>query len=535
MTMKSSDVLVKCLQAEGVERIFGIPGEENLDLMDSLIGLGVEFVLTRHESSAAFMAGMVGRLTGRPGVCLTTLGPGAANMAIGVMEAYLGYYPLVAMSGQLPANCQRYPRKQYVDLRSMFKPITKECISVRSGDDVPHLTRRAFALAAEERPGPVFFELPQDVMGQSAEGAPREIVPRDAVEVPPEALAMVRELLSSAQRPVVLSGAGVVRGGAGEALRRFAEVWNLPVAMTWLGAGTMPFDHPLSLGTVGLRRADMMRAAFEAADLVVLVGFDLMEFEPQYWNFGTAKRVAYIAAAPCDIVPGFAPDVQVIGDLSTSLRSLANAGRPGAAWTKELKESLVSMLNTVPEENHGVKPQTIVRCVRDALGREDIVVSDVGAHLIWMAQRYPVYRENTLLMSNGLFPMGVGVPWAIAAKLTFPACNVVASVGDGSFAMTGMELETAKRLHTPFITLVWNDRSLELIRIKQEKTFGRAVGTSFDNPDLVKYAESLGIEGRRVSSEAELRETLTEFLRDDVLAVIDVAVDSGENAGLSPK
>ncbi len=525
ISMKGSDLLVKCLQAEGVERIFGIPGEENLDLMDSLIGSGIEFVLTRHESSAAFMAGMTGRLTGRPGVCLTTLGPGAANMTIGVMEAYLGYCPLVAMSGQLPAECQRSPRKQYVDLRSMFRPITKECISVRSGDDVPHLTRRAFALATEERPGPVFLELPQDVMGQSAEGAPREIISRDTMKVPPEALAMVRELLTTSQRAVVLSGAGVVRGCAEEELRRFAEVWNLPVAMTWLGTGVMPFDHPLSLGTIGLRRADMMRAAFEAADLIILVGFDLMEFEPQYWNFGTAKRVAYIGSAPSDIVPGFAPDVQAIGDVSTSLRSLANASRPGTVWTSELRDELVEMLSTVPEETYGVKPQAIVRAVRSALGREDVVVSDVGAHLIWMAQRYPVYKENTLLMSNGLFPMGVGVPWAIAAKLTHPERKVVASVGDGSFAMTGMELMTAKELGTPIVTVVWNDQSLDLIRIKQEQAFGRSFGTSFNNPDLVSYARSMRVESIKVTTEAELREALTHYLRDDVLALIDVAVD----------
>jgi len=279
----------------------------------------------------------------------------------------------------------------------------------------------------------------------------------------------------------------------------------------------------------------MMRAAFEAADLIVLVGFDLMEFEPQYWNIGTAKRVAYIGSAPCDIVPGFAPDVQVIGDLSASLRSLANAGRPGTVWTSALKDELVGMLNAVPEETSGVKPQAIVRTVRSVLGREDIVVSDVGAHLIWMAQRYPVYKESTLLMSNGLFPMGAGVPWAIAAKLTRPDQKVVASVGDGSFAMTGMELMTAKELGTPFVTLVWNDRSLDLIRIKQEKAFGRSIGTSFSNPDLVSFARSMGLEGAKVSTEAELQEALTQYLRDDMLAVIDVMVDSRENAELNPR
>lgn len=532
--MKGSDILVRQLEKEGVQWVFGIPGEENLDLMDSLRDSSIEFVLTRHESSAAFMAGMIGRLTSKPGVCLTTLGPGAANMAIGVGEAYLGYCPMVAMSGQLSRTCQREPRKQYLDLMSMFRPITKDAISLSSAATIPEMVSRAFSTAASERPGPVYLELPEDVMKEKFEGEPRSAPWEESCGPSAPDLSPVRDLLLRAQRPIILAGAGVVRGHAGAELIRFAERWSVPVAMTWLGAGSVPFDHPLSLGTVGLRRADIMRAAFEAADLVVLVGFDLMEFEPQYWNTGVAKKITYIAAAPCDSVPGFAPDLQVVGDLGKSLRSLTDAARSGANWTAGLKTNLSEMLSSVPDGSESVKPQAIVRAIRNALGREDIAVSDVGAHLIWMAQRYPVYKENTLLMSNGLIPMGVGVPWAIAAKLTHPKRKVVASIGDGSFMMTGMELLTAKELGTPFVTVVWNDSELALIRIKAEKAFGRSHGTTFSNPDIVGYAKSLGATSHNVTSAGDLEETLEQCLRDDELAVIDVTVDRKETARLTP-
>jgi len=275
-----------------------------------------------------------------------------------------------------------------------------------------------------------------------------------------------------------------------------------------------------------------MRAAFEAADLVVLVGFDIIEFEPQFWNIGAAKKVVHIGAVPCDAVNMFAPDLQAIGDIGTSLSSLSGPPSAGTAWTSDLKAQLVEMLAAVPEQDGAVKPQAIIKAIRDSLGREDIAVSDVGAHLIWMAQRYPAYKENALLMSNGLIPMGVGLPWAIAAKLTHPDRKVVASVGDGSFAMTGIELETAKRLGTPFVTIVWKDSSYELIRIRQEKGFRRSTGVSFGHVDSVKFSESLGAEGHKASSMAELKEILSRCLKDDSLAVIEVPVDVSENRSL---
>jgi acetolactate synthase-1/2/3 large subunit len=529
MDVKGSTSLVRCLEAEGVKHVFGIPGEENLDLMDSLIDSDIEFVLTRHESGAAFMAGMVGRLTRRPGACLTTLGPGASNMVIGVGEAHLSYDPLVAMSGQVRRDCPA-PRKQYIDLVSMFRPITKGSFTARSADQLPALTRRAFDLAAEERPGPVFMELPEDVLKERTTAVP--LPPSDRKASGANDLGALRSLLASAERPLVLSGAGVLRGGAAKALRSFVSAWNIPAAMTWMGAGAVAFDDRLGLNTVGLRRADMVRAAFEEADLIIMVGFDLIEFEPRYWMVGREKKVAYIGAVPCDLVPGFQPNVEVVGDLRRLLSELSDRPSRKADWASGIRRQLHDSLAALPAEGRGVKPQHIIRAIRDCLGRKDIAVSDVGAHLIWMAQRYPVYEPHTMLVSNGLIPMGVGVPWAIAAKLVHPERKVVASVGDGSFAMTCMELETAKRLGTPFVCLVWSDASYELIRIRQEKAFGRSRGTSFGPLDVVKFAHSFGANGYRASSVLELKELMSQSLKDDSLTLIEVEVDTVENAQL---
>ena len=523
--MKGSELLVRCLEAEGVKHVFGIPGEENLDLMDSLIDSDIEFVLTRHESSAAFMAGMVGRLTSRPGACLTTLGPGASNMVIGVAEAYLGYSPMVAMSGQVGRDCRRNPRKQYIDLVSMFRPITKESFSVRSSDRIPGLTRRAFDLAIDERPGPVFLDLPEDVLKERTDAMPMAPpINKRGGDVPD--LGALRSLLASAERPLVLAGAGVLRSDASQELRSFVSAWNVPAAMSWMGAGAVAFDDPLGLNTVGLRNADMVRAAFEEADLIILVGFDLIEFEPRFWRVGREKRVAYIGAAPCDAVPGFRPELEIVGDLRGLLTSLSLGPVPRPSWVSDIRSMLHDRLNALPPEGKGVKPQHIIRTIRDCLGHKDIVASDVGAHLIWMAQRYPVYEPNTMLVSNGLIPMGVGVPWAIAAKLVHPDKKVIASVGDGSFAMTCMELLTAKELGLAMVVVVWNDAQYQLIRARQEAAFDRTAGVNFINPDFAKMAKSMDIDSYHVSSASELADAISNGLRNEEVTLIDVTVDN---------
>ena len=520
--MKGSDILVKCLEQEGIRYVYGIPGEENLDLIDSLIDSDIEFVLTRHESSAAFMAGMMGRLTGQPGACLTTLGPGASNMVIGVAEAYLGYDPMIAMSGQVSQECQIPPRKQYIDLVSMFRPITKDSFSINSADHIPELTRRAFDLAVSERPGPVFMELPEDVLKQSANAISLPIP--DEVRAPVPDLSMLRSMINSSERPLILVGAGVLRANASNSLRSFVAAWGIPAAMTWRGAGAVAYDDTYSLNTVGFRDADTVCEIFEESDLIILIGFDLIEFEPRFWNANKAK-VVYIGSSPCDNKQGFRPDLEIIGDLQKILSVLACEPVRKINWASDIRQGLHESLTTQPPEGRGVKPQHIIQAIRDSLGRNDIAVSDVGAHLIWMAKRYPVYEPHTMLVSNGLIPMGVGVPWAIAAKLVHPNRRVVASVGDGSFAMTMAELETAKRLGLSFVTIVWNDLSYELIKLRQERAFGRSAGVAFGPIDAVKFAQSVGVEGYYASTAGELDEIITRCLKDDALAVIEVDVD----------
>lgn len=530
--MKSADLLVKCLEQEDVRYVFGIPGEENIELMESLLSSDVRFVLTKHENSAAFMAETCAKLTNRPNVCLSTLGPGATNMVTGVADAYLSRVPLIALTGQVGTERAYHPQKQYLDLVDLYRPVTKESFSIRTPTRIATQMRRAFDLAAAERPGPVHIELPEDVMRMEIAGEPVPKAHIHQVLSELESVQKVRDVLTSAERPIIFVGPGVIRNHATEQLRKFARAWNVPVVHSWYGAGIMPYDDELSLNTVGLRTADTVRGAFEMADAVVLVGYDLPEFSPIFWNIGRAKQVAVIDAVPAETSPHFAPQVQLIGNIASILSKLMASAVTKENWTLPYKEDLLHCLDHSPEDGSPVKPQLIVKAIRQALGRSDICVSDVGAHLIWLAKRYPVYKENTLLLSNGLIPMGVGVPSAIASKLMHPERKVVAACGDAGFMMTATELETAKRLGTDFVSVIFNDGDLGLIKYKHEKAYGHAYDTSFRNPDFVKFAEAFGAQGYRVSSAKELEEVLCSSLRDQELAVIDVPVDYSENQGL---
>ena len=530
--MRGSDLLVKCLEAEGVQRIFGIPGEENLDVMDALLDSDIRFTLTKHENSAAFMANTCARLTGDPHVCLSTLGPGATNMVTGVADAYLSYLPLIVLTGQVGAERAYHPQKQYIDLVQMFKPVTKDSFSVRTPSRIPVQIRRAFDLASAEKPGPVHVELPEDLMKGETEGTSIRKPQTHHLRCEPGLVHQARNVLLRSRRPLVFAGPGTIRAGACKQLRDLVHAWQIPVVHTWYGAGIVPYDDPLSLNTVGLRTRDLVRGAFEIADTILLIGYDLPEFAPVFWNVGEKKTVVVIDAVRAETVPSFAPDMQVVGDVGSILQRLASDPKPRENWIGPYREDLQRCVDDCPTDGTPVKPQLVVRAIRNALGKEDICVSDVGAHLIWLAKRYPVYKENTLLLSNGLIPMGVGVPSAIAAKLVHPEKKVVAACGDGGFMMTATELETAQRLGARFVTIVFNDQDLGLIRLKHEKAYGRAYDTSFGNPDFIRFAESFGAKGYRTETGAELEEVLRHALDADELAIIDVPVDYSENKGL---
>ncbi len=524
--MRASRLLVDCLRAEGVDRAFGIPGEENVDLMDDLHSGGMEFVLTRHEQAAAFMAATVGRLTGRPGVCVSTLGPGATNLATGVADAHLSHLPLVALVAQAGAARRDPPQKQVLDLLALFRPITKRAMDVGGPGDVPASVRRAFALAARERPGPVMLQVPEDVMGMEASGEPIGPPKVKARRAPAARLEEVRALLRTAERPLVLAGHGVLREEACEELRAFCEAWGIPVGCTWMAAGALPYDHPLSLGTVGMRDSDLVRASYEEADAVLLVGFDCPEFQPQYWDRGSRKRIAYLGRAPPMRCPDLGLEIVAVGDLVHSLGALTRGAERKDAWHAVHREDLLREVN-----REGESPRVVVKALRRQMGRADIVVSDVGAHLIWLAKYYPAYGPNTLLLQNGLISMGVAMPSAIAAKLVHPERRVVAAVGDGGFLMASAELETARRLGVRFVTVVFNDGGLGLIREKMQRRLGRSSNVDLGLPDIPTYARSFGAEGYSVG-EREFEEVLRDCLARDALAIIDVKVDYSYNRSL---
>jgi acetolactate synthase I/II/III large subunit len=527
--MKASRVLVSCLENEGVERIFGIPGEENMDVMDGLADSSIEFILTKHENSAAYMAGMQARLTNQPGVCLSTLGPGATNMVNGVADAFLSNLPLIALCGQAGQNRMDPPQKQVIDLVSLYKPVTKESYSVRGPSTVPMLVRKAFDTARRERPGPVMLELPEDVMRQDCGESPIPVCPIVRARHESSGLNRIAEVLNQAERPLILAGHGVVRADAGKELKAFARSWNIPVAHTWMGSGLMSFEDPLSLNTVGMRDFDTAITAFENADVIVLAGYDPPEFQPQFWNVGRPKTIVYVGEAPVGYAQNLHVNIQVLGGLRYMLKSLYRIGVPKTNWTSDIRDRLWEEVNSFHPDGDGMNPKNAVKAVREVMGLGDIVVPDVGAHLLWFARNYPVRRENTLLLPNGLITMGVGIPGALAAKMCRPERNVVAVVGDAGFMMTSAELETAKRVGANFVTVIFNDSGLGLIKVKMKRRYGRDYGCEFTNPDFVRYAESFGINGYRVEKADELKETLKRCLRNKELAVIDVKVDYSSN------
>jgi len=531
--LRGSDLLVKCLEQEGVGRIFGIPGEENLDLMDSLIDSNVEFVLTKHEGSAAFMAEISARLTRKPGVCLSTLGPGATNLMTGIADAFLCYTPVVALTGQTRTERAHPPEKQYIDLVQLFRPITKASFSVRNPAKIPLLTRRAFDKAREERPGPVHMELPEDIMECDTIGEPLPESVTKRIGCDRRSLMSLRELIERSVTPLILAGQGAIRGDAQEELRRFSRTWGIPVLQTWLASGILPFDDPLSLHSVGRRTHDFMRRAFEASDLVITIGYDVIEFQSVFWNIGKEKLIVHIGPLPAEIVDKYSPNAQIVGDVKSILAAISRNAVKRRNWASDLRDQLHDRMKIEMKDAMPIKPQLAVRSIREALGRKDIAVCDVGAHFLWMEKLYPTYGENTLVVSNGLISMGIGVPGAIASKLTYPERKVVAVVGDGGFMMTSSELETAARMKAPFVSVIFNDKGYGLIKIRQVKNYGRTIGVDFENPDFVKFAESFGAEGYRVSSAEELKKVLKKCLREDVLAIIDVPIDYAENVDLA--
>ncbi|MFM7875573.1 MAG: acetolactate synthase large subunit [Microcystis panniformis] len=537
--LNTAELLVKCLENEGVEYIFGLPGEENLDVLEALKNSSIKFITTRHEQGAAFMADVYGRLTGKAGVCLSTLGPGATNLMTGVADANLDGAPLVAITGQVGTDRMHIESHQYLDLVAMFAPVTKWNKQIVRPGITPEVVRRAFKTAQSEKPGAVHIDLPENIAAMAADGSPLPLDSQEKVYASYRTLNMAAAVISKAKNPLILAGNGAIRANASEALTEFATALNIPVANTFMGKGVIPYTHPLALWAVGLQQRDLISCAFDRSDLIIAVGYDLIEYSPKKWNPDGKLPIIHIGMTPAEIDSSYAPVVEVVGDITDSLIDIlkrADRQNKPTPVTAGLKTEIRADYETYANDTgFPIKPQKLIYDLRQVMGPEDIAICDVGAHKMWMARHYHSDCPNTCIISNGFAAMGIAIPGAIAAKLVHPDKRIVAVTGDGGFMMNCQELETALRVGTPFVTLIFNDGGYGLIEWKQFNHFGTSSFIKFGNPDFVKFAESMGLKGYRVESAQDLIPILEEAFRQDVPTVIDVPVDYGENLRLSQK
>jgi len=533
----AAELMVKCLENESVEYIYGIPGEENIDIMDALLESRIKFVTTRHEQGAAFMADVYGRLTGKAGVCLATLGPGATNLITGVADANMDRAPVVAIAGQGATTRLHKESHQILDLVNLFRPITKYSTQVLVPDIVPEVVRKAFKVAQTEKPGCCFIDFPENIAEKQLDAKPIEVQSAYTSAPPEHKVEQAVKLIANARCPIVLAGNGVIRQGATESLRRFVDVLRIPVANTFMAKGVVPFSDDLFLGTIGLKARDLPWFAFERADCVICVGYDMVEYPPDMWNPGADKTIIHIDALPAEVDACYRVAVGVLGDIGESLRGIALRTKPRASNPfQALRKALVEdRAHYAEDAGFPVKPQKILWDLRQALGPEDIVISDVGAHKMWTSRMYQAAEPNTCIISNGFASMGIGVPGCVAAKLAYPDRKVVTVTGDAGFLMNSQEIETALRMKTPFVVLIWNDSEYGLITWHQLRHFGRPSHIEFKNPDFVKYAESFGAKGYRVEKTSELLPTLKRALADDTVAIIDCPVDYSENMKLTER
>lgn len=546
--MRASDLFVKCLEAEGVQYVFGVPGEENADLLMSMRESTVKFVPTHHESGGAFMADVYGRLTGQAGVCLSTLGPGAANLVTGVANANMDNSPVVAITGQGATTRLHKESHQAMNVNDMFAPLTKWTTSLRDESTIPEVIRKAFKLAVAEKPGATHVELPEDIAKHEVESDP--IVPPEKVRRPipdEKSIAAALDLIARAERPVLLVGQGCVRTRVSRQLQRFVEKTGIYAGMTFMGKGALSDRHERSLYAVGLGSRDYVTEVFEAADLVIAVGYDMVEWPPGRWNIGRTKRLLHIDFDPAEVDTSYRPTVEMVGDVAATLwainEGLTDAHRfPDFEGHARARRNLTDEINdagAAAERETGdfpMKPQRILADLRAEMDDEDVLISDVGAHKMWIARHYPTYAPNTCIISNGFCSMGIAVPGSVSASLVAGDRRIVAISGDGGFLMHGAELATATRLGVAPVNLVWEDNDYGLISWKQEVEFGRHFGTEFKTPDLVKISEGLGCHARRLGSADELRPALKEaFDRRDKPSVIVVPVDYTENVKLTKR
>ena len=537
--MKASDVFVKCLENEGVTRIFGVPGEENADFMMSLTeSKQIKFILTRHEQGAAFMAEVHGRLTGEPGLCLGTLGPGATNLITGVADSNMDRAPMVVLTGQADSKRQHKESHQAMDVVSMFKPVTKWAHSILHPDNIPEVLRKAFKLAIEEKPGACHIEMAEDIAEMDTDSQPivatrvRRAVPAD--KIVDEAF----EMIKTAKRPIILAGNGTIRKRASVQLREFVEKTGIGVVSTFMAKGCVDMDSEKCLYTVGLQAKDHATCAIDAADVVICLGYDMVEYHPRLWNASVEHKLIHIDFLAAEVDENYRVDVEIVGDLAHTLWMLNQrfddlGATPDydlkyqAAARREMKADLEEYSE---DDAVGViKPQKALWDARQVLGPKDIVLSDVGAHKMWIARHYQCHEPNTCLIPNGFCSMGFALPGAISAAMVYPDRRILAICGDAGFLMNVQDMETAKRYETNLTAMVWEDHAYGLIKWKQDTQFGRHTDLDFDNPDFMKLADAFGWQGIYCDKSTELAAALEKTFETPGPSLLVIPIDYREN------
>ena len=543
--MKASDLFVKCLEAENIEYIFGVPGEENADFMMSLeASKKIRFILTRHEQGAAFMAEIYGRLTGNPAGCLGTLGPGATNLLTGVADSNMDRAPMLALTGQGATTRLHKESHQIMDVVEMFTPITKWATTILNGNTIPEITRKAVRIARTEKPGAVHIELPEDVAQEQTDVQPlppkrfRRSVPDDKI------VDRAFNLICTAKRPIIIAGNGCIRRRASGQLRRFCEQTGIGVISTFMAKGAVDLDAAYCLYTVGLGTKDRVNLAIDDADLVITLGFDMVEYHPALWNPDGDKTIVHADFLPAEIDANYLPEVELVGDLAHTLWMLN--GRLEALETeldfdlsgqREIRELMTEDIREFASDDTvgTIRPQKVLWDARQVLGPTDILLSDVGAHKMWIARYYQCHEPNTCLIPNGFCSMGFALPGAIAAHLVHPDRRVLAVCGDAGFLMNVQEMETARRLNSNIVVMVWEDHAYGLIAWKQEAHFGRHTELSFGNPDWMELASAFGWHGQRVDRSAQLQDALNEAFSTEGPSLVVVPIDYRENLLLTQK
>lgn len=529
--MKASDLFTKQLEEEGVEHVFGLPGEENLHLLESLRASKIRLIITRHEQAAAFMAATYGRLTGKAGVCFSTLGPGATNLMTGVAHAQLIGAPFVSLSGQKALHENRQARFQLIDIVNMMRPITKNALTIIDPNMIPTTLRNAFKLAQAERPGAVHIELPEDVAEAEtiAQVQARGTVRRPTPD--PKALIRAAEIIRKAKNPLIILSSGANRNLITRQLMQFIQRTGIFAVHTQMGKGVLSDDSEYSLFATGIHRRDYVNCGIDRADVIITIGYNIVEYPPYVWNRDLDKKIINIDFAEAEIDKYYNPVIEVIGDISCALLKLSElvGSRKSCEVFKSVRTFLEKKLEFDLRKHYPPTPPEIVRHVRSVLGHEDILTLDNGIYKLWFARLYKTYKPNTFLVDNALATMGAGMPAALAAKIVHPDRNVLAVVGDGGFMMNSQEIETALRYSIPLVVLVLNDNGFGFIKWEQQDKGFRNFDLDMGNPDFVKYAESYGAIGMRVNKGEDLSEVLRKAFDQKKFTLVECPIDYSVN------